>query len=109
MSAMIDPKLRLQTHTSLETPDPAQTHTMLEETANTSFETSRVTIREYSEGWITDAKALPAIANDAVEPGELLGMGDQYLQGELRVAGIVLGPAHAERLPVLRQGGRVGG
>jgi len=32
MSAMIDPKLRLQTHTSLETPHPAQTHTLLEET-----------------------------------------------------------------------------
>jgi hypothetical protein len=32
MSAMIDPELRLQTQTSLETPDPAQTHTMLEET-----------------------------------------------------------------------------
>jgi hypothetical protein len=33
MCAMIDPKLRLQTHTSLETRTPVQTHTMLEETA----------------------------------------------------------------------------
>jgi hypothetical protein len=32
MCAMIDPKLRLQTHTSLETRTPVQTHTMLEET-----------------------------------------------------------------------------
>jgi hypothetical protein len=32
MVAMIDPGARLQTHTSLETRTPVQTHTTLEET-----------------------------------------------------------------------------
>ena len=31
---MIDPNTRFQTHTSLEIPDPVQTHTILEETSS---------------------------------------------------------------------------